>query len=129
MPLEIESSPRGASSSRAPDGARGVIVGLVNNMPDTALESTETQFTRLLEAAAGTHTVRLRFYSLPEVARAPAAREALTARGYWDIDDLPSAPPDALIVTGMEPSARPLTAERYWPRFVEVLEWADANTA
>jgi homoserine O-succinyltransferase len=129
MPLEIEPSPRRASATRAPDGARGIIVGLVNNMPDTALESTETQFTRLLAAAAGTNTVRLRFYSLPEVARAPAAREALSARGYWDIDDLPAAPPDALIVTGMEPSGRPLTEEPYWARFVEVLEWADANTA
>jgi homoserine O-succinyltransferase len=128
MPLEIESSPRRASATRTPEAARGVIVGLVNNMPDSALESTETQFTRLLEAAAGTSTVRLRFYSLPEVARAPAAREALAARGYWHIDDLQSAPPDALIVTGMEPSGRPLTEEPYWPRFVEVLEWADANT-
>jgi homoserine O-succinyltransferase/O-acetyltransferase len=130
MPLEIESSssPRRAPPPRVPGGGRGVIVGLVNNMPDSALESTETQFTRLLEAAAGTNTVRLRFYSLPEVARAPAAREALTARGYWAIDDLQSAPPDALIVTGMEPSGRPLTEEPYWARFVEVLEWADANT-
>ncbi len=131
MPLEIESTsspPRRAPPARAPGGGRGLIVGLVNNMPDSALESTETQFTRLLEAAAGPRTVRLRFFSLPEVARAPAAREALTARGYWDINDLQSAPPDALIVTGMEPSGRPLTAEPYWARFVEVLEWADANT-
>lgn len=128
MPLEIDSSSRGAPFTRARAGVRDVIVGLVNNMPDSALESTETQFTRLLKAAAGTYTVRLRFYSLPEVARAPAAREALSARGYWDIDDLPSAPPDALIVTGMEPSGRPLTEEPYWARFVEVLEWADANT-
>jgi len=128
MPLEIESRPR-QTPARATDGARGVIVGLVNNMPDSALESTETQFTRLLEAAAGPGTVRLRFYSLPEVPRAPAAREALATRGYWHIDDLDSAPPDALIVTGMEPSGRPLPEEPYWPRFVEVLEWADANTA
>ena len=129
MPLEIESRPRRAPGSGAPGGVRGIIVGLVNNMPDAALESTETQFTRLLGAAAGSRTVRLRFYSLPEVARAPAAREALAARGYWNIDALHSAPPDALIVTGMEPSGRPLPEEPYWPRFVEVLEWADAHTA
>jgi homoserine O-succinyltransferase/O-acetyltransferase len=128
MPLEIESSPRRAPAARAPDRARGVVVGLVNNMPDTALESTETQFTRLLEAAAGPATVRVRFFTLPEVARTPAAREHIAARGYWHIDELQSDPPDALIVTGMEPSGRALPAEPYWPRFVEVLEWADANT-
>jgi homoserine O-succinyltransferase len=129
MPLEIESSHRQAPGSGAPAGVRGIIVGLVNNMPDAALESTEAQFTRLLETAAGPATVRLRFYSLPEVARAPAARAAIAARGYWSIDALHSAPPDALIVTGMEPSGRPLPEEPYWPRFVEVLEWADAHTA
>lgn len=129
MPLEIESRPRQTPLARAPDAARGVVVGLVNNMPDAALESTETQFTRLLQAAAGPHSVRLRFYRLPEVPRAPAALAGLAARGYWHIDDLHCAPPDALIVTGMEPSGRALPEEPYWPRFVEVLEWADANTA
>jgi homoserine O-succinyltransferase/O-acetyltransferase len=128
MPLEIEASPRRASAARAPERARAVVVGLVNNMPDSALESTEAQFTRLLGAAAGRDSVRVRFFTLPEVARTPAAREHITARGYWHIDELQSHPPDALIVTGMEPSGRPLPDEPYWPRFVEVLEWADANT-
>ena len=81
MPLEIESSPRRASAAKAPDRPRAVVVGLVNNMPDSALESTETQFTRLLEAAAGSELVRLRFFTLPEVARTPAAREHIAARG------------------------------------------------
>jgi homoserine O-succinyltransferase len=129
MPLEIEASPRPASRATAPQGARGVVVGLVNNMPDSALESTETQFTRLLEAAAGPDMVRLRFFTLPELARTPAAREHIATCGYWHIDELQSDPPDALIVTGMEPSGRPLPEEPYWPRFVEVLEWADDHTA
>ena len=128
MPLEIEVSPRGAPAARTPDRTHATVIGLVNNMPDTALESTETQFTRLLEAAAGPDRVRVRFFTLPEVARTPAAREHIAARGYWHIDELQSDPPDALIVTGMEPSGRPLPDEPYWPRFVEVLEWADANT-
>lgn len=129
MPLEIEASPRRSPAAKAPAGARPLVVGLVNNMPDTALESTEAQFTRLLGAAAGPELVRVRFFTLPEVARTPAAREHIVARGYWHIDELQSDPPDALIVTGMEPSGRPLPDEPYWPRFVEVLEWADANTA
>jgi len=127
MPLEIEPCPPRAPA-RARDGERAITIGLVNNMPDAALESTETQFTRLLTAAAGPDPVRLRFYSLPEVPRAPAARAGLDARGYWRIDELNSAPPDALIVTGMEPSGRALTEEPYWARFVDVLEWADTHT-
>jgi homoserine O-succinyltransferase len=129
MPLEIESSPRRTPAARASERARGVVVGLVNNMPDSALESTETQFTRLLETAAGSDPVKLRFFTLPEVARTPAAREHIATRGYWHVDELQSDPPDALIVTGMEASGRPLPEEPYWPRFVEVLEWADAHTA
>ena len=38
---------------RHPSGCEWIEVGLVNNMPDAALESTEQQFLDLLAAAAG----------------------------------------------------------------------------
>jgi homoserine O-succinyltransferase len=103
-------------------------VGLVNNMPDPALESTEMQFTRLLQAAAATLPVQLRFYYVPEIARGEAARERIES-GYWAVQSLDEDPPDALIVTGMEPGGGSLTDEPYWGSFVRLLEWADAHTA
>ena len=49
---------------RHPSGCEWIEVGLVNNMPDAALESTEQQFLDLLAAAAGESWVRVRFLAL-----------------------------------------------------------------
>src|SRR5262245_9789234 len=75
--------------------------GLVNNMPDGALESTERQFCDLLQAAAGDLPVRLRLFSMPDVPRGDAGRSHLS-RGYTYIGKLWSMRLDGLIVTGTE---------------------------
>ncbi len=123
MPLTIED--RG-QRRRPPDGA--ILIALVNNMPDTALESTESQFGSLLDTAAGELPVRLRRIGLPEVPRGTPALERI-ARSYFRVEDLLDEPPDALIVTGMEPRAPSLEEEPYWARMVELLEWAGTHTA
>ena len=89
-----------------------VVVGLVNNMPDAALESTEAQFSGLLRAAAGSRTVHLRFTSFAELPRAAEAR-AHIARSYWPLEALLAEAPDGLIVTGTEPHAPRLRDEPY----------------
>ena len=132
MPLEIEAHTRAGRPARAaagPTGARRgpVLIGLINNMPDSALQSTETQFGGLLQAAAGPQAVKLRFSSLPELPRSPEALEHL-GRSYWPIDELLAEPPDALIVTGTEPRAPRLADEPYWQRLVELLAWTEAHT-
>jgi len=100
---------------------------VLNNMPDPALEATERQFSSLLQAATGSHPVRLRFSCLPGVPRGPAARERIE-RTYWRLEELLRQAPDALIVTGTEPRAASLSDEPYWAQFVEVLDWAEAHT-
>src|SRR5207302_11222201 len=122
MSVEIEAHTAPPHPRRTPvsstrrDGA--IFVGLVNNMPDAALASTEAQFSALLAAAAGRHSVQLRFSSLPEVPRGPDAR-ARIARGYWPIEPLLGAAPAALIVTGTAPMPARLADEPGWPRVVE----------
>jgi len=101
-------------------------VALINNMPDAALEATETQFTALLRAAAGHTPIQIRFSHLPEIARSPAALERLR-RDYCPIKELFDQPPDALIVTGAEPQASTLRDEPYWHRFTEIVDWAQHN--
>ncbi len=124
MPLDIEH--RG---HRSPADARaGVTIGLLNNMPDPALEATEQQFAALLGAAAGTRTVRLRFSSLPELTRGAAARERIES-SYWPLDELLAERPDALIVTGTEPRTPVLEEEPYWERLARLIDWAEAHTA
>ena len=127
MPVEIEGY--GPTGTMVVQGGRNsaIVVGLVNNMPDAALESTEAQFSGLLQAAAGRHNVRLRFTSFPELPRGGAA-QAHVARSYWPIETLIAAAPDALIVTGTEPIAPRLAAEPYWPRLTALLDWADEHT-
>src|SRR3989442_15747677 len=49
-------------------------IGLVNNMPDAALEATERQFRALLDAAADGIEVRLTPYGLPRVPRPAGVR-------------------------------------------------------
>jgi homoserine O-succinyltransferase len=110
------------------DASQGCIeIGLVNNMPDTALKSTEAQFAALLEAAAGDLPVRLRLFSLPLVPR--SARGALhLGATYLGLRDFWDSRLDALIVTGAEPRAPELADEPYWAALAELIEWADQHT-
>lgn len=128
MSVEIE----GYSPIRRVAVRRGrnsaLVIGLVNNMPDAALEATEAQFSGLLRAAAGPRTLRLRFTSFAELPRGTQAH-AHIARSYWPLDALLAEAPDALIVTGTEPLAPRLRDEPYWPRLAALLDWADAHTA
>jgi homoserine O-succinyltransferase len=126
MPLEVEH--RGSSSRSAAHSRDGIVIGLLNNMPDPALEATELQFSALLTAAAGSRPVRLRFSSLPELPRGPAAQARIDS-DYWPLDELLAQRPDALIVTGTEPRTLALEEEPYWQRLVRLIEWAEAHTA
>ena len=131
MSLEIEPFRSRVPLQRSATSAgaqRPVVIGLVNNMPDTALEATEAQFARVLSTAAGSMAVRLRFYFLPEVPRGANGEAHVNGDRYWSIEELQSDPPDALIVTGTEPVAPLLSDEPYWERLRELLQWTQANT-
>src|SRR3989440_13046796 len=49
-----------------------LVIGVLNNMPDPALEATERQFSALLDAAGGSPPGRLRLSCPPGGARGPA---------------------------------------------------------
>jgi homoserine O-succinyltransferase/O-acetyltransferase len=102
-------------------------IGLVNNMPDPALQATERQFTRLLQTAAGDRRIHLHCFSLPSVQRSPQAR-ALMAGRYTDIADLGRLNLDGLIVTGAEPIAPTLPEEPFWKDLTDVIDWAEGHT-
>jgi homoserine O-succinyltransferase len=131
MPVEIEppTARHVARTPPQPDARAGeVIIGLVNNMPDTALHSTETQFAGLLQAACGGRAVRLRLTSLPGLPRSLEALEHLR-RSYWSFEELLGSRLDAVIVTGTEPRAAVLTEEPYWQHFLQLLSFAREHTA
>ena len=104
-----------------------VVIGLVNNMPDAALRTTERQFRELLSAASQTHEVRIRHFTLPELVRAPAAQSHINQH-YEDLSELWASQIDGLIVTGTEPRASALTEEPYWDSLTRLVDWAQDHT-
>jgi homoserine O-succinyltransferase len=108
--------------------ARTLQIGLVNNMPDAALQATERQFRALLETAGGEQPMRLRLFQLPEIARSEVGRRHMARNGYGVLDDLPSEGLDALIVTGAEPLTARLQDETYWGSMCELVDWAERHT-
>jgi homoserine O-succinyltransferase len=104
-----------------------ITVGLINNMPDAALEATERQFTDLVRLSARNTLVRLQLFSIPQVPRDAAVRRDMAAR-YRDISAMWDTHLDGLIVTGNEPKSKTLKEEPYWPALAQVIDWARANT-
>jgi homoserine O-succinyltransferase len=103
-----------------------VDIGLINNMPDAALDATERQFRGLLDAAGDGLVVDLTLYTLPEIARTEFGRRQV--RRYSDFGRLWRRHHDGLIVTGAEPRAEDLKDEPFWASLTRVLEWADRHT-
>jgi homoserine O-succinyltransferase/O-acetyltransferase len=141
MPVLLDRGPLGYRSFSAAEGLRGrpqpefregdancIDLGLINNMPDSALEQTERQVLKLLDSAAGDIIVRLRLFSLSEVPRSALGQQHLKRLSYASAFDLWSSSLDGLIVTGAEPKAADLRQEPYWSELADVFDWADGNT-
>jgi homoserine O-succinyltransferase len=127
-PALAPAQPREADRLANDQAADAVLtIGLINNMPDTALQASERQFTRLLQSAAGNRRIHLHRFSLPSVKRSPQAK-ALMAGRYTDIADLGRLQLDGLIVTGAEPIAPTLPEEPFWKDLTDVIDWAETHT-
>ena len=102
-------------------------IGLINNMPDAALQATERQFMRLLRQAAGDIRIDFHCFSLPSVKRSQTARWRVDEQ-YTDITEIDRLQIDGLIVTGAEPVAANLAEEAYWRDLTDIVDWAKTNT-
>jgi homoserine O-succinyltransferase/O-acetyltransferase len=106
---------------------RLISIGLLNNMPDPALQATEQQFIKLIDAAAKGRAVYLSLFSLPKVPRTDWGRMYLE-RSYNQVSALRESHLDGLIITGTEPRASDLRDEPFWDGLADVLDWAEDNT-
>jgi len=102
-------------------------IGLINNMPDAALQATERQFMRLLRRAAGDVRIDFHCFSLASVKRSQPLQWRIDQQ-YSDIADLDRLQLDGLIVTGAEPAAASLAEEPFWPGLASIVDWAKTNT-
>ena len=94
---------------------RMLTVGILNNMPEAAIRSTERQLRELLSATSG--HLDLRWFSFQP------RRDYERVEDLWALDHL-----DGLIVTGTEPRAPVLSDEPYWMPFITTVEWAATHT-
>ncbi len=109
-------------------GTRATLhIGLVNNMPDAALRTTELQFARLLKEAAGGFDVRLHLFALPEIHRSDDALARMDGF-YADAASIPEAGMDALIFAGVAQHADRFSDEPYWRALTRLMDWAAAST-
>jgi homoserine O-succinyltransferase len=126
MPLFLDSGRLGPAVEL--NASNCITVGLVNNMPDAALEATERQFTDLIRVAAPKAVVLLKLFAIPELPRGESTRAGMAER-YRDISELWDTPLDGLIVTGTEPRLGNLRGEPYWDTLTKVVDWARDNTS
>jgi homoserine O-succinyltransferase/O-acetyltransferase len=107
--------------------SKSLNIGLINNMPDGALEATERQFLSLFNSASEGMSIRLSLYSLPDVPRNEFGARHVSQH-YSSVDSMWDAQLDGLIVTGREPLTVNLEDEPYWESFTNVVDWARKNT-
>ena len=105
-------------------GPRPITVALVNNMPDSAFVDTENQFRRAAAAADGAADVDFELYTITEIPRSEAIADGHRSRATGVSTSCGANPPDALIVTGTEPTQVQMSYEPYWPYLARLLEWA-----
>lgn len=102
---------------------RELHIGLLNMMPDTALQLTERQFIRLVGGANTIVQLYVHPFTVPGLPRSPQTQAYIDAH-YQSFDDLQAAGLDALIVTGANVSNPRLEDEPFWQPLADVVGWA-----
>ncbi|MEX0836369.1 MAG: homoserine O-succinyltransferase [Nitriliruptor sp.] len=106
---------------------RELHVGLLNMMPDAALQVTEQQFTRLIGASNRIVQVYVHVFTVEGLDRSPATQAHIDTH-YERFEDLRDEGLDALIVTGANVANRPdLADEAFYEPLLEIIDWASEN--
>ena len=105
---------------------RELHVGLLNMMPDAALEATERQFFRLIGESNPIAQFYVHPFTIPALPRS-AAGQAHIDRYYESFDQIRALGLDALIITGANVSHADLSEEPFWNPLIEVIDWAWEN--
>lgn len=124
LPVVLETPDATSGFGEESSSENPLRVALVNNMPDSALEDTETQFIELLKAAALNFDVELTPFSIPTVPRGEKALKRISDV-YCKLPNLLDCRFDGVIITGTEPRQPDLRSEPYWKELAEVMDWAE----
>lgn len=105
---------------------REMHIGLLNIMPDAALEATERQFFRLVGACNQITQFHVHPFTVDGLTRSPEAK-AHIARYYEPFEKIKQDGLDALIVSGANVTKPNLEQEDFWQPLTEVFLWAKQN--
>ena len=105
---------------------RELHIGLLNMMPDAALEITERQFMRLVGNSNQIAQFYVHVFSVPGLDRSPET-EAYIEQYYTTFEQVKKDGLDALIITGANVANPSLDQENFWQPLTEVIEWARVN--
>ncbi|MCU7890414.1 MAG: homoserine O-succinyltransferase [Candidatus Thiodiazotropha sp. (ex Ustalcina ferruginea)] len=105
---------------------RELHIGLLNMMPDTAIEATERQFFRLVGEANPIAQFFVHPFTLDSLTRGDKARAHID-HYYESFDQIKRDGLDALIITGANVSHPDLSLEPFWEPLTEVVDWAHEN--
>jgi homoserine O-succinyltransferase len=105
---------------------RELHVGLLNMMPDAALEATERQFFRLVGESNQIAQFYMHPFTLKELKRGPDG-QAHVDRHYETFEQIKKDGLDALIITGANVTQPDLAREPFWQPLIEVIDWAYDN--
>ncbi len=114
------------STATGTDFPKELHVGLLNLMPDAALQATERQFIRLLASDA---QILVHVYptTVAAVTRSKVTMEYI-AQHYNEIGDFFKLALDGLIISGAYPSRLDMSEETFWKPLIDVVEWAEEYT-
>lgn len=112
------------SASRAKhQHIRELHIGLLNIMPDAALEATERQFFRLVGACNQIAQFHVHPFTIRGLKRSPEAQNHIDT--YYDtFDQIRQDGLDALIISGANVTHNHLQEEDFWEPLTEVFSWA-----
>lgn len=113
-------------SRAATQEIREMHIGLLNMMPDKALEATERQFFRLIGESNQIAQFYVHPFTLPQLKRGKKAK-AYVDEHYESFEKLKDDGLDALIITGANVSKPDFTQEDFWEPLQEVMDWAWNN--
>ena len=107
---------------------REMHIGLLNMMPDGALQATERQFFRLIGESNRIAQFYVHPFTLPELERS-AETQAHIDTYYESYEEIKAQGLDALIITGANVSDPELSNAPFWEPLQEIIEWSWDNVA
>ncbi len=105
---------------------REMHIGLLNMMPDAALEATERQFFRLVGACNQIVQFHVHPFTIDGLTRSPKA-QAHIDKYYEPFEKIKQEGLDALIISGANVTRQSLPEEAFWQPLTEVFSWAREN--